>query len=108
MPNGHGPVPYFGGPILCAISFAFFVCLPFGDKGWPAWARFCFCMVLAAAIGWRVAYYVHMYEADNYGGAYTPPEVYRRASRHYWIAAPFYSVLTAAAGLGVLWWCGLP
>lgn len=88
--------------------FAFFVWLPFGEEGALAWARFSICMVFAAAIGWRIAYYVHMYDADDYSGAYTPPDVYQRANRRYRVAVPFYALLTAAAGFGVLWWRGLP
>ena len=108
MPNGHGGVPYFGGPIVFAMMFAFLMWLPFAEGGWLAWTRFGICMILAAAIGWRVAYYIHMYGADEYGGAYTPPDVYQRASRRYWIAVPLYSAITAAAGFVVLWWRGLP
>lgn len=108
MPNGHAGVPYCGGPVFFAMVFAFFVWLPLGEEGWVPWVRFGICMALAAAIGWRIAYYVHMYDADDYGGAYTPPDVYQRASRRYWVAVPFYALLTAAAGFGVLWWRGLP
>ena len=90
------------------MMFAVLLWLPFAEEGWLAWTHVGTCMILAAAVGWRLAYYVHMYDADNYGGAYTPPEAYRRASRRYWIALPFYSALTAIAGFGVLWWRGLP
>jgi hypothetical protein len=68
MPNGHGGVPYFGGPVVLAMMFAFLMWLPFAEGGWLAWTRFGVCMILAAAIGWRVAYYIHMYGADEYGG----------------------------------------
>jgi hypothetical protein len=108
MPNGHSGVPYLSGPVLFAIMFATFAWLPFGHGCWFAWTRAGICLLFAAAIGWRLAYYVHMYSADEYGGAYTPPDVYRQASRRYWIAAPIYAVLTAAAGFGILWCSGLP
>ena len=108
MPNGHAGVPYFGGPILFAIMFAAFAWPPFGDSGWLAWTRLGVCLLLAAAVGWRLAYYFHLHKFDDYGGAYTPPDVYRRASRRYWIAAPIYAILTAVAGFGILWWRGLP
>ena len=108
MPNGHGGVPYLGGPILFTIMFAAFAWQPFSNDGWFAWTRVGICLFLAAVIGWRLAYYFHMYDADDYGGAYTPPDLYRRASRRYWIAAPIYAVLTLAAGFCILWWRGLP
>lgn len=108
MPNGHGGVPYLGGPILLAIMFATFAWQPFGNDLLFAWMRVGTCLFIAAALGWRLAYYFHMYDVDDYGGAYTPPDLYRRASRRYWIAAPIYAVVTAAAGLGILWWRGLP
>ena len=108
MPNGHGGVPYFGGPIFFAMLFVIFTWLPFGDEGWFPWVRVGVCMIFATAIGWRIAYYVPMYNADDYGGAYTPPDVYRRMRRRYWIAVPFYPLVTAAVGSCVLWWRGLP
>ena len=49
-----------------------------------------------------------MRAADEYDGAYTSPDAYKRAARRYWIAAPLYSLLTTAAGFGILWWRGLP
>jgi hypothetical protein len=108
MPNGHGGVPYLGGPILCTIMFAIFASLPPGDACWLAWMRVLVCVLLAAAVGWRLAYYLHLYRVDDYGGAYTPPDVYRAASRRYWIAAPLYAIITAITGFGILWWRGLP
>jgi hypothetical protein len=108
MPNGHGGGPYFGGPIFFAIMFAVITWLPVGNDGWLAWTRVGICLLLAAAIGWRLAYYFHMYDVDDYGGAYTPPDVYRQANRRYWIAASVYAALTTVVGLGILWWRGLP
>jgi hypothetical protein len=108
MPNGHSGIPYLGGPILFTIMFTTFAWLPVGSDAWFVWTRVVVCLLLAAAIGWRPAYYFHMYDADDYGGAYTPPELYRQASRRYWVAAPIYAIITAVAGLGILWWRGLP
>lgn len=108
MPNGHDGGPYLGGPILFAIMFTTFASLPLGGAGWLAWTRVLVCMILAAAVGWRLAYYFHMYRVDDYGGAYTPPDVYRRASRRYWTMAPIYAIITTITGFGILWWRGLP
>ena len=107
MPNGHGGVPYLGGPVFLVLLFAALAWVPLGG-GWPAWVRDGFCVLLAVAVGWRIAYYVHLYAVDHYGGAYTPPEQYAPALRRYRIAAPLYALVTAAAGVGVLWWRGLP
>lgn len=107
MPNGHGGVPPFGGPVFLALLFGVAALAPLGG-GWLAWTRDGICMVLAAAVGWRIAYHVRLYGVDHYGGAYTPPEVHRRASRRYRIATLLYAPLTAAAGFGILWWRGLP
>jgi len=49
-----------------------------------------------------------MRDADEYGGAYTPPDVYRRAARRYWCLAVVYAILTTTVGYGILWWRGLP
>ena len=106
MPNGHGGVPFPGAPIFFAILFAAFAALPPGAAfGW-AWSGIC--LALAALVGWRLAYDLHMRDADEYGGAYTPPDVHRRAARRYRILAMAYTVFTTAAGFAVLWWRGLP
>lgn len=106
MPNGHGGAPFLGAPILLAVMFAIFAALPLRDRlGW-AWAGIC--LVLAALAGWRLAYHLHMRAADEYGGAYTSPDAYRQAARRYRIRAVAYALLAAAAGLGILWWRGLP
>jgi hypothetical protein len=106
MPNGHGGVPFLGAPILFAVMFATFVGLPLKDRlGW-AWVGIC--LVLAALVGWRLAYNLHMRDADEYGGGYTPPAVYRQAARRYRVLAVVYTVLTTTMGLGILWWRGLP
>ena len=106
MPNGHGGAPFLGAPILLAVLFAIFAFLPVRDRlGW-AWVGIG--LVLAALAGWRLAYHLHMRDADEYGGAYTSPDIYREASRRYWMRAALYTILATAAGFGVLWWRGLP
>jgi len=108
MPNGHGGVPFLGAPILFAVMFAVLASLPPGLQGTLGWVRVAFCLVLAALVGWRLAYNLHMRDADEYDGAYTPPDEYRRAARRYWVLAPVYTVLSTSAGFAILWWIGLP
>jgi hypothetical protein len=105
MPNGHGGAPHLGAPIIFAVMFAIIAGLPL--KARFGWSWIAVCLVLAALVGWRLAYHLHMRDADEYGGAYTPADAYRRAARRYRILAMVYAVLTTALGLGILWWCGL-
>lgn len=106
MPNGHGGAPFLGAPIICAILFAVFAALPMRERlGW-GWVGLC--LGFAALGGWRLAYHLHMRSADEYGGAYTSPDVYQRARRRYLMASVIYTIVATAAGFGVLWWRGLP
>ena len=106
MPNGHGGVPFLGAPIVLSIMFTVFAVLPYKERfGW-VWVAVC--LLLAALVGWRLAYHLHMWNADEYGGAYSPPEVYRRVTRRYRLLAVVYACLTTTLGLGILWWLGLP
>jgi hypothetical protein len=106
MPNGHGGIPFLGAPIAFSILFAVFAGLPLKERF--GWAWVVVCLVLAALVGWRLAYHLHMRDADEYGGAYTPPEVYRRTARRYRVLAVVYTVLATTLGFGILWWRGLP
>jgi hypothetical protein len=106
MPNGHGGVPFLGAPIVFAIMFA--TCAGLPPKAQFGWAWVGICLVLAALVGWRLAYDLHMRDADEYGGAYTRPDVYRRAAQRYWILTVVYTVLTTTVGFAILWWRGLP
>ena len=106
MPNGHGGVPFLGAPIVFAVMFAFFASLPF--KARLGWTWVAICLLLAALVGWRLAYDLHLREADEYGGAYTALDVYQRAARRYRILAVIYTVLATAVGFCILWWRGLP
>lgn len=51
---------------------------------------------------WRLAYHLHMRDADAYGGANAAPDVY------YLLLAAVYTILATSAGFGILWWRGLP
>jgi hypothetical protein len=108
MPNGHGGVPFLGSPILLAIMFAVLAWLPVEQHSWFGWPRVGICLFLAALIGWRLAYHLHMWDADDYGGGYTPPEIYRRAARRYRVLAVLYTAVSLSVGFGILWWRGLP
>jgi hypothetical protein len=63
MPNGHGGVPRFGGPIFYAVLAGVAV----------AFKMVAAAAALAAIAGWRLAYHLHFWRADEYGGAYTNP-----------------------------------
>ena len=64
--------------------------------------------MLAALVGWRLAYHLHLRNVDDYGGAYAAPEVYRRAAARYRVMAVVYTILASGVGFGILWWRGLP
>ncbi len=108
MPNGHGGIPFLGAPILLAILFAAIAWLPGKLEGGLGWAQVGFCVLLAGGLGWRLAYHLHMWNADDYGGAYTSKDVYHRALRRYRALAVVYTAISASAGFGILWWRGLP
>lgn len=93
MPNGHGGVPRFGGPLFYAILAA--LALAFNITAAAA--------VLAAIAGWRFAYHLHFWGAEEYGGAYTSPEKYRRAKLRYYGFAALYAAAAAAAVLAIAW-----
>jgi hypothetical protein len=72
------------------------------------WVWVALCLGLAALAGWRLAYHLHMWDADEYGGAYTPPDEYRRARRRYRALAGVYVAGAAGIGLAIVRWRGLP
>lgn len=51
---------------------------------------------LAALAGWRFAYHLHFWRADEYAGAYTNPVARRRARVRYWCFAALYGLGAAA------------
>mgnify|MGYP006198840347 FL=1 len=106
MPNGHGGAPFLGSPVIFTLLFAAAAFLPPPQARNWVWASVC--LALAALAGWRLAYHLHMRHADEYDGAYTPNDAYRRAAKRYRIAAVIYTIVAAAAGYAVLWWRGLP
>jgi hypothetical protein len=104
MPNGHGGTPFLGAPLLIAVMFATFAGLPQQARLQLGNAWIAICLVLAALFGWRLAYHLHMRDSDEYGGAYTPTDEYRRASRRYRVKALIYIVLALTVASGILWW----
>jgi hypothetical protein len=102
MPNGHGGAPFLAAPILFAVGAAAAALLRLG------WASVGLCVLFAGLAGWRLAYHLHLRDADEYGGAYTSPDVHSRATQRYRIAAVIYGIIAAAGALGLLWWRGLP
>lgn len=93
MPNGHGGIPRMGTPLLFAVLAALAVALQ-----QPALAA-----ALAAIAGWRLAYHLHFWAADEYGGAYTSAEKYRRAQLRYYGFGVLYAAAGAAAVLAIVW-----
>jgi hypothetical protein len=87
VPNGHGGVPRFGGPIFYAVLAGLALVFKL-----PAAAA-----ALAAIAGWRLAYHLHFWGADEYSGAYTNPDDYRRARLRYWCLGAVYALAAAAA-----------
>lgn len=107
MPNGHGGAPFLGAPILFAILFVVVAWAP-PDTGFlPDWFRASQCASFAAVVGWRLAYHLHLRHADEYGGLYTEPEVYKLALRRYWLYSVLYAAVTTSVGLGIVWCRGL-
>jgi hypothetical protein len=88
VPNGHGGIPRFGGPIFYAVLAALALAFKL-----PAAAA----AALAAIAGWRLAYHLHFWRADEYSGAYTDPDQYRRARLRYWCLGALYALGAAAA-----------
>jgi hypothetical protein len=107
MPNGHGGIPHFGSPVLLALMFFAGAFWPLAPDAALQWARFAVCLALAALAGWRFAYHLHMWRAEEYSG-YMSPEEYRRAARRYAGFAAVYATLGAGAGFALLGWRGLP
>ena len=87
MPNGHGGVPWMGAPLFFAVLAAIAIFLQ-----QPAVAA-----ALAAIAGWRLAYHLHFWNADEYSGAYTDPLAHRRARWRYWCFGALYALAAVAA-----------
>ena len=98
MPNGHGGAPRFGAPLLLLLGLGVVLVrrMTFGlTWGWLV------PYFLAALLGWRLAFHVHMWDAMEYGGAMTPPAAMARAGRRYLLGTIAYAL--AAAGVVLVW-----
>ncbi len=101
MPNGHNATPriwhplvFFGATVLAASFYAD------NRSAWLAAA----CVLLAAGFGWRLSFSIVMWDAMEYGGAYTPPEQMASARRRHATAASVLALCSVAAITGVLGW----
>lgn|SRR5574341_727227 len=99
MPNGHGGVPYMAGPVLFLILCVVAALL----KQRFGWAAVAASVAFAGLAGWRLGYYLHFWDADEYDGAYTRPDEYRRARRRYFAFGALYALVAMAVVSVVIW-----
>lgn len=100
MPNGHGGIPYLGSPILLALLLVVAISVSIEHPSPLGYGRAAVCLILAAACGWRLAYHLHMREADEYGGAYTSEvELAKSRGRYRALSAVYAAVFVAATVL---------
>jgi hypothetical protein len=85
MPNGHGGVPFLGGPIVLAILFTCFVSLPL--KARLGWAWVAICLIFAALVGWRLAYTPGLRSTGGRRAGTGLSRRYMRSSRRLWAFA---------------------
>ena len=83
MPNGHGGLPRFGAPVLLGIVTAL---LLWWFSATAAIIPQILMYLSAVLCGWRLAFHLTMWDAMQYGGAYTEGADMRRARRNYRIA----------------------
>ena len=102
MPNGHGGIPRWGSPVAFSLYFIGLVYMrvatSFGP--WTVWTA----LVVAAVVGWRIAWHHHMFDAMDYEGAYTAEDVIARARKRYFIAAPIYISIAVGAAAALLYY----
>ena len=98
MPNGHGGVPRFGSPVILLLLLGWDLARrPTFGFAW-AWML---PYALAALLGWRLAWHIHMWDATEYGGAMTSTDKMSAAERRYLLGTLLYA--PAAVGLVYLW-----
>ena len=101
MPNGHGGYPFMGSPVLIGLMLGVALAYRVDPGSRYHSFRIATCLVLAAALGWRLAYHLHMRAADEYGGAYVDATERAVLVRRYRIFTAVY--ILAALGVVVLW-----
>lgn len=103
MPNGHNATPRFYHPVLlliaCAVAIWFY-----GSHRSLWWAGLA--LVAAAGCGWCLSFNWVMWDAMDYGGAYTPAEQIAAARRKHRVVAPLLTIGFVASAAGVLFWIG--
>ncbi len=93
MPNGHGGVPHYGAPVFLLILW---VAVLLNQHREPRdWLLAAAC-ALAVLFGWRLSWHIHMWDAEEYGGAYLSAEDIRLARRRHLAGSLVY------AGIGVV------
>ena len=107
MPNGHGGYPFLGSPILLAILFAVTQAWKVPVPSSLNTVRVAACIAMAAGAGWRLAYHLHMREADAYSGQFLKEGERERMLKRYIVLAIVYAVIAGAAGAAILKMRGL-
>ncbi len=80
MPNGHGGTPKWGLPlILLGGTVASLIWYSKVHAVWSAAAS----LVFAALLAWRFSYHVTMWDAGEYGGAYTAEAAMKLARKRH-------------------------
>lgn len=99
MPNGHGGYARYFHPALMLLVLLYLVFrhLRYGTT-WPLAAA----TPLAVLVAERFAFHRHMWNASEYGGAYTSQERMAAARARYRRAALIYGAVMLA-GVAVLW-----
>ena len=82
-----------GGPILFALLFVIILFLPVDPQSALGRGLPLLGLLVAAVFGCKLSYHLHMRSADNYGGAYTDPEFYRRAKIRYAVMCVVYAII---------------
>lgn len=94
MPNGHGGVPGYGLALIFGIATVVTVGVSLPE---PSPIAQGLALVFAALFGWRVSFYVFMWDALDYGGAMTSDADMRRARRKHVIGSIVFAALSVGA-----------
>ena len=107
MPNGHGGYPFLGSPLLLAFFFTIAQAWKVPVPSSLNTARVAACIAMAVAAGWRLAYHLHMREADAYSGQFLKDGGRDIALKRYIILAILYATVTGGVGVAILRMRGL-